>query len=391
MLKSFFHNLQIKNLFKLSFFIEILGGFYLDYVFAFLIQKNGFIPSLFFVGLFFTFGLLGCFLAFYLMKNPSIDYGKTSQFGFLLLGIFLILPFIFQKYSFFIFSLGGIGFGMIWTERQWIESQHLLEQYLDSYLSFLQSIITITNVLLGFSLSFLLQYYFSTQTIFYFFSSLFFLVFFLNFNSSYPHTHPYQIHFNFLHFSFWKNNLFFLIDGATSMLKINLFIMANIFIFHSIAHYAFLNSISLIVSSFSLFFIAKKITIQHRNIKYLLGLFLTIIGWIFFIFSLIDYSISYFLVFIVFYSIGSPIVSSSRHSIVILGFKTQENTIEGNTILREILLTISRIITIIFSIFILQLLPTNQSIALLAFILIFLLIIEYISAQLLLLKKVKNS
>lgn len=391
MFNLFFQNLQTKNLFKLSFFIEILGGFYLDYVFAFLIQKNGFISSLFFVGFFFIFALFGCFFAFYLMKKNICNYGKTTKFGFLFLGIFLIIPFSFQKYSFLIFSLGGFGFGMIWSERQWIESQHLLDNYLDSYLSFLQSVITIINVLLGFILSFLLESYFSLQFVFYFFSCLFFLFYFIPFQSSYPPTKNYRIHFHILHFSFWKNNLFFLIDGATSMLKINLFIMANIFIFHSVANYALFNSISLIVSSLSLFFIAKKIRQQHRNIKYLFGLLLTVIGWIFFIFSLIYYSIPYFLVFIIFYSIGSPIVSSSRHSIVILGFKTQENTIEGNTILREIILTISRIITIIFSIFILHTFQVNIGIALLAFILIFLLVTEYISAQFILLKNKNNS
>ena len=278
---------------------------------------------------------------------------------------------------------------MMWAERQWIEAQDLLKEQLNSYLSFLQSIITFFNVVLGFLIAFVLQYFIHIQTFFQFFSVLFLLVFFVPFSSSFLPTQHYSIHFHFWKSYFWKNNLFFLIDGATSMLKINLFIMANIFIFHSISKFAFFNSITLILSSLSLLVVSHKIEIQHTNLKYFIGLFIAIIGWFAFIVSLFNHSVPLFIIFIIFYSIGSPIISSSRHSIVVLGFKTQENSIEGNTILREIILTISRIITIFFSILILSLLSIQYSIILLALILIFLLIGEYISAQLILSKNIR--
>ncbi len=386
MIPTVLKNQKIQNLFKLSFIIEILGGFYLDYIFAYLIQKNGFILSLIFVGFFFSFALCGYFVSLNIMKNPSLTYGTSSKIGFLLLGLCLLFFPHIRHWTFFYFSIGGFGFGMMWSERQWIEAQDLSNNQLNSYLSFLQSFITFFNVILGFSISFLLQYFIDIQTFFEIFSILFLAVFFFPFSSCFLPTQNYSIHFHFWKFSFWKNNLFFLIDGATSMLKINLFIMANIFIFHSISHYAFFNSITLILSSLSLFFISHKIKIQHTNFKYFIGLFITVIGWFSFILSLFEHSVPLFIFFIIFYSIGSPIVSSSRHSIVVLGFKTQENSIEGNTILREIILTISRIFTVLFSIFLLSFLSIQHSIILLAFILIFLLIGEYISAQFILKK-----
>ena len=72
-------SLKNQNLFNLSFAIEILGGFYLDYIFAYLIQTNGFILSLIFVGFFFSFALCGYFFSLHIMKNPSLSYGKSSK------------------------------------------------------------------------------------------------------------------------------------------------------------------------------------------------------------------------------------------------------------------------------------------------------------------------
>jgi hypothetical protein len=319
---------------------------YLGFSLAYAFTHYGLLGPLAYLAVHFLMTTGGFIGAFVLMRSPHYPSSRVLRvgIGLMLAGMLSVGATGQAALGMAALTLAGLGRGMVWGARTWLEMHHTKGESRESYLALLQTAMTAFKLVGPLCAAALM--YVSGEN----FRVLFAAVGVLGFLGLAllrdrdplftPLPGPIHPLAPLFQAEYWKTAPFYLSEGAGAALRQVLFVSGTLTVVASVSAYGIVDALSSLAAAACLVVMSRRVRTGPSLGRLQFSLGLVALSWLFLLGAL---ALPLLLAgFVICYAFGSPLLATVKSSLVLKGLTGSSIAPHNNAMARQVLMLLAR-------------------------------------------------